>query len=1240
MMAGVQNRKIQRVISLLLVTLYFYGLPAQAQYGGGTGEPNDPYQIATADDLMLLGESPEDCDKHFILTADIDLDPNLPRRKVFDRAVIPWFGGTFDGNNLTISHLTIEGGGYLGLFGRLSSGAEVKDLGVVDVNITSSGDQVGGLVGDNEGYVTHCYSTGAVTGVNYVGGLVGSNGALSFLSVPGQYFPDFPDFPVSLWSTIYNCYSTVYVTGNTGVGGLLGSNSGDVTQCYSNAVVIGNSSVGGLAGANRGAGTIARCYAICTIRKAFPQWQADESIGGLVGTNFGTPGSSWDTWYPSIPARVAVISDCYSIVSGDSQVSGLLVGQNGDSNSKPWFSISPGRIVNCYAACDSSGTVEASGLVGRNYWGGWVLGCFWDAQACGIADNAEGGTPKTTAEMQMAGTFLDVDWGGCVDEVIWTIDEGNDYPRLWWEDKPGQPLQARLSELLEGDGTEESPYTIYTLEDIYTIARFPCEHDKHFRLGFLSGEGKQENPYLIYTTDELDLLSLCPYEQDAYFRLGFVTGEGTQESPYLIYTANEINLLNMCPYERDAYFKLGFIAGEGTQESPYLIYTVDELNLLSICPYELDKHFKLMADIDLAGITYSKAVIPKFAGMFDGNNRTISNLTVDGYRNLGLFGQLETGAEVRNLGIVDVNITGSRYVGGLAGMNNGSITASYSTGSVTGEIYTVGGLVGNNEGLINTSFSTGTVTGDGEVGGLVGCNNDRIFTSYSTGAVTGETEVGGLVGKNYEGIITTSYSTGAVTGNNLVGGLVGYDWGGLVTASFWDIETCGLTVSAGGAGLSTAKMMDAEILGSNGLGVDPNWVLDNGRDYPRLVWEGTPGQMIPELVIDWLDGSGTVEDPYQIETANQLLMLHDYSLLWGKHFVMNADIDLNPNRTGQNLFEQAVIPTFWGSFAGNGHVILNLRIEGEERLGLFGKLLEGSVVRDLGLESISVKSSGYNVGALAGNNRGFVTNCYSTGSVSGKSRVGGLLGVNYGVVTACYSIGTVTGDKYVYVGGLLGINYGVVTRCYSSSAVSGGDQVGGLVGRTSRVSSVIQCYSTGSVTGVNYVGGLLGSNNGVVTSCYSISTVTGDKYVGGLVGHNSGGSVFNCYSTGAVRGEDSVGGLIGYNAGNVLNCYSACSVFGTERVGGLVGDNPDVLRGMLTLGYVTYCFWDTWISGQNWSGGGIGKTTAEMQTSVTFLDAGWDFVDETENGTEDIWWILEGQDYPRLWWEEVSELEN
>ena len=63
------------------------------------------------------------------------------------------------------------------------------------------------------------------------------------------------------------------------------------------------------------------------------------------------------------------------------------------------------------------------------------------------------------------------------------------------------------------------------------------------------------------------------------------------------------------------------------------------------------------------------------------------------------------------------------------------------------------------------------------------------------------------------------------------------------------------------------------------------------------------------------------------------------------------------------------------------------------------------------------------------------------------------------------------------------------------------------------------------------------------------------------------------------------------------------------------------------------CFWDIETSGQANSDGGAGKSTTEMQTASTFNEAGWDFVDETENVTKDIWWILEGQDYPRLWWE-------
>ena len=86
-MKEVITSRILRTITLL-IAICLFSSTAHAKYGGGTGEPNDPYRIATAEDMMLLGDSPEDYDKHFILIVDIDLDPNRPGHKVFDKAVI------------------------------------------------------------------------------------------------------------------------------------------------------------------------------------------------------------------------------------------------------------------------------------------------------------------------------------------------------------------------------------------------------------------------------------------------------------------------------------------------------------------------------------------------------------------------------------------------------------------------------------------------------------------------------------------------------------------------------------------------------------------------------------------------------------------------------------------------------------------------------------------------------------------------------------------------------------------------------------------------------------------------------------------------------------------------------------------------------------------------------------------------------------------------------------------------
>lgn len=100
---------------------------------------------------------------------------------------------------------------------------------------------------------------------------------------------------------------------------------------------------------------------------------------------------------------------------------------------------------------------------------------------------------------------------------------------------------------------------------------------------------------------------------------------------------------------------------------------------------------------------------------------------------------------------------------------------------------------------------------------------------------------------------------------------------------------------------------------------------------------------------------------------------------------------------------------------------------------------------------------------------------------------------------------------------------------------------------------------------------------------------------------------------------------MGRDPGAISNCYSTTAIRAGAQNGGLLGADWG--------GEVRDCFWDIEASGRATSHGGMGKTTAQMQIADTFLEAGWDVVDESANGTEDIWWILEGRDYPRLWWE-------
>jgi len=432
-------------------------------------------------------------------------------------------------------------------------------------------------------------------------------------------------------------------------------------------------------------------------------------------------------------------------------------------------------------------------------------------------------------------------------------------------------------------------------------------------------------------------------------------------------------------------------------------------------------------------------------------------------------------------------------------------------------------------------------------------------------------------------------STGSVSGYRYVGGLVGS--GASIETSFWDIQTSGQAISPGGVGLTTAEMMDPEMLGLNGLAGDPNWVVDAHRDYPHLAWEGTPGDMVPEPVIDWLSGDGIRERPYELANVDQLLRLSKAGALADKHFKLTNDFDLS-----DRIWPQAVIPYFNGRFDGSGRLIHHLTIRGASRLGFFGRTGEDALITNFGLEAADVNGTGGSIGGLVGDNYGEIITCSVAGTIVGNGSVGGLVGWNYGSITMSHSTGTVSrlggSPLFQRVGGFVGFNGGVITNCHSTSTVSGRD------------ASSFFPPGPGSLGPWDYVGGLVGENcDGSITNCYSTGTASGAGDVGGLVGWNFAGSITNCYSTGTVSGH-------------------------SDYVGGLVGS--DACLGELCPSITTMSCWDVETSGQPSSDGGTGLTTAEMQTASTFLDAGWDFVDETENGPNDVWKMWDGYDYPRL----------
>ena len=1307
------------IVSLTLLTLIS---TTSAQYGGGTGEADDPYLIYTAEQMNSIGLHEEHWDSHFKLMADLDLaglsgeafrligtaaSPSRGRGGATGRP----FTGVFDGNGHVISNFTwaSDDRNSVGLFGAVNDpNAEIKDLALMAPNVVvESGSGIGSLVGTLwRGRVVNCHvEGGVVSGGDETGGLVGSNSAATITncSVKGSRVSGTDAIGglvgVDDGSAITDCsVEGGSVSGRDGIGGFVGRASSDtIANCYASAMAAGNDRTGGFVGYAYRDSTISNCYSAGAV-------SGNDWTGGLVGYAY----------------RNSTITNCYSTgaVGGNSKTGGLV------------GSCSTCTIMYCYSVGTVDGVSDVGGLVGSSLDQRDVSRSFWDIEASGQESSA-GGEGKTTAQMKTGAIFLA--WVASAGAETWTIDEGQDYPRLAWENAPGATIQLAHP---TGTGTQDDPYLIYTAHELSSIGWLASEWDKHFKL-------MADIDLSMHTGTTFNIIRSFS---------GVFDGNGHVIS----------NLTYALPNLDEAFSNVGDVGLFGS----IVIFKNAEIKNLGLVDPNVNAR-----NADCVGALVGK--------LGDGivRNCYVDGGTVTGgqWRPVGgLVGHNEYGTVVECYATAAV--FGSSPVGGLVGQNGmrGTVANCYARGDVSGSGF-VGGLVGSDLGDltmgagITDCYATGRVTGSDSAGGLVGygwahgirgcfwdvetsgqeagnmgiglttaemqragtfrgwthcdeeatwtidegndyprlawenrpgepiaaiplsevlagsgsgddpylvhtaeelylvawgmCDWDKHFKlmadidlsayqgneldiigahvpfagvfdgnghtianfSYRCtdaacaglfGYVTGTASspnaeirnlglidptvdagrgncVGALVGELGSATVTNCYVKGGrVSGDRRVGGLVGFVNGGAIVTSYSSAgvdaaeEVGGL--AGGQAAIALGCFWDIQRSGQAGGAAGTGRTtaemqtaatfLEAGWDFADEILNGTCDywQIEPGDYprLRYSAIAGPVM-PEGLGTAQDPYRIRDARDLGTVWFEPGAHYRLEASLDlSEMVWRMALVPWFGGTFDGNGHVISDLRIQGVGCLGLFGKLDRGAEVSNLGLRVVDVNGT--------------------------RNYVGGLVGYNYGTITASYSSGTVHGSSCV--GSLAGYSEGSIARSRGGGTISG-----------------------------NIVGGLVGINAGNMTQCCTSGLVVSTGWgAGGLAGSNDHGDLLNCRSASAVSGNGILGGLVGGNSGSIAACYSTGTVSGGDTLGGLVGQNRND-------GSPTSAFWDVETSGLLMSHGGAGLTTTEMQTAATFLEAGWDFVGEAENGTEEIWWIDEGRDYPRLWWEDGDE---
>lgn len=655
-----------------------------------------------------------------------------------------------------------------------------------------------------------------------------------------------------------------------------------------------------------------------------------------------------------------------------------------------------------------------------------------------------------------------------------------------------------------------------------------------------------------------------------------------------------------------------------------LVNTLDDLQNIST---NLIGVYALGTDIDASATSSwndGASFVPigngtNFRGIFDGDGHVISGLTINSSSTAGLFGSTQR-ATIRNVGLENVNISGTYQTGALVGYaSTGTIISNcYSTGTITGSGSNIGGLVGftygttssrttftdcystvtlnvtagsnyghfggligeaGNRTNITNCYSTGNVniTESGTIigasaGGLAGylSTNSTITNSYSTGAVTvtgNQVYVGGLSGSSL-GTITNSYSTSPVTvtgTNSYIGGLVGYNYsGGLINNSY----------STGAVSSSDSSNLVGGFVGygdggSSGI-TDSYWDTETSgiSDTTKGVGNITSADGITGMTTaDLMDPSKYASSWdftntwFMIDGNTRPFLRSEYSTtITNAHQLQLMTMDLGANYTlgtSINLSELLSDASMWNTATG----FVPVGSAATPFTGSFdgnGYSMDGLTITNPSVSAIGL--FGYISGATISNVG--LTSLKITGGTN-NAYVGGLVGHNAGgTITNVYTTGTVNGSTDT--GGLVGYNNGSVAESYSMVTASGAGNVGGLAGTNTGTITNSYFDAAGVVSGgtASKAGGIAGANSGTITTSYSAGAVTGGT-AGGLVGDGTGGtviaSVWDTTTTGQTNGvgsDSSATGVAGLTTTQMWDSANYPSDWDFTNIWSLSGARP------------------------------------------------------------------------------------